>query len=80
MAWQVQEAKQKFSELVQRAIDEGPQTVTRRGQDVVVVVAADEYRRLSGNRPDFKEFLLSGPDLGALDLERSSELPREIEL
>lgn len=80
MPWQVQEAKQKFSELVQRAIDEGPQTVTRRGQDVVVVVAADEYRRLTGSRPDFKEFLLSGPDLSALDLERSSDLPREIEL
>jgi prevent-host-death family protein len=80
MPWQVQEAKQKFSELVQRAIDEGPQTVTRRGQDVVVVVAASEFRRLTGGKPDFKEFLLSGPDLSALDLERSSDLPRKIEL
>src|SRR5262249_42477444 len=70
MPWQVQEAKQRFSELVRRAIDEGPQAVTRHGATVVVVVSADEYERLAGNKPDFKEYLLSGPDLSALDLER----------
>ena len=80
MAWQVQEAKQRFSELVRRAIEEGPQAVTRRGQEVVVVLAATEFRRLIGNKPDFKEFLLSGLDLSALDLERTSDLPREVEL
>jgi prevent-host-death family protein len=82
MPWQVQEAKQKFSELVQRALDEGPQVVTRRGQEVVIVVAAEEYRRLTASVPDFKEFLLSGPDLSALDLERArgGDLPRDIEL
>ena len=37
MQWQLQEAKAKFSELVQKAIDEGPQTVTRHGKDAVVV-------------------------------------------
>ena len=79
MNWQVQEAKQRFSELIRRARVEGPQVVTRHGEEVVVVVAADEYRRLTGNKPDFKTFLLSGPDLSALDLERSCELPREIE-
>src|SRR5579883_2137590 len=50
MQWQVQEAKQRFSQLVQRAIDEGPQVVTRHGRDVVVVVAADEFRRLTSNK------------------------------
>ena len=43
MAWQLQEAKAKFSELVQKAIDEGPQTVTRRGKEAVVVLSAKSY-------------------------------------
>jgi prevent-host-death family protein len=80
MAWQVQEAKQRFSELVRRALEEGPQTVTRHGQEAVVVVSAKEFRRLAGNMPDFKQFLLTGPDLGVLDLERPRELPRDVEL
>lgn len=78
MAWQLQEAKQKFSRLVQQALDEGPQVVTRHGEEVVIVLSAEEYRRLTGDKPDFKDFLLSGPDLSELDLERARELPREI--
>ena len=80
MVWQLQDAKQKFSQLVQRALDEGPQVVTRHGEAVVVVVAADEYRRLAGGTADLRDFLLSGPDLSALDLERSTERAREIDL
>ena len=80
VVWQLQEAKQKFSQLVQRALDEGPQVVTRHGEVVVVVVAVDEYRRLAGGKPDLKDFLQSGPDLSALDLERSRERARGIEL
>lgn len=80
MTWQLQEAKQKFSQLVRRAIEEGPQVVTRHGEEVVIILAADEYRRLTGQLPDFKEFLLSAPDLSILELERSKELPREVEL
>lgn len=80
MSWQLQEAKQKFSELVRRAQEDGPQTVTRHGEEVVVVVPAEEYRRLSGKKQDFKEFLMSGPDLSILDLERSRDLPREVDI
>lgn len=80
MAWQLQEAKQGFSRLVRRALEEGPQVVTRHGEDVVVVVSAAEFQRLAGGRPDFKEYLLSGPDLSALDLERPADLPRDVEL
>jgi prevent-host-death family protein len=79
MSWQLQEAKQKFSELVRRTLDEGPQVVTRHGEEVVVVVPAEEYRRLSGQKPDFKEFLMSAPDLSLLDLERPREMPRDVE-
>ncbi|MBE1584990.1 type II toxin-antitoxin system Phd/YefM family antitoxin [Nonomuraea angiospora] len=68
--WQLQEAKQHFSEVVRKAHDEGPQIVTKHGKDVVVILDMEEYRQLKGKQPDFKEFLLSGPDLSTLDLTR----------
>lgn len=81
MAWQIQEAKQKFSEVVDRAIDEGPQTITRRGKEIAVIISIDEYRRLTGCKPSLAEFLLAegGPYFDDLNLERSKELPRIIE-
>jgi prevent-host-death family protein len=79
MAWQIQKAKAKFSELVQKAIDDGPQTVTRRGKDVVVVLSAEEYRSLRKGQIDFKEFLTLLP-LDGVDLERSQDLPRDLDL
>ncbi|MGN9842869.1 type II toxin-antitoxin system Phd/YefM family antitoxin [Nonomuraea sp. H19] len=79
--WQLQEAKQRFSEVVRRAHDEGPQIVTRHGQDVAVILDMEEYRQLKGKQPDFKEFLLSGPDLSVLDLARDqSAETRDIDL
>ncbi|MBI4321204.1 MAG: type II toxin-antitoxin system Phd/YefM family antitoxin [Chloroflexi bacterium] len=80
MPWQLQEAKQRFSELVRRAVHEGPQAVTRHGETVVVVVSAEEFRRLTGAKPDFAEFLLASPDLSLLDLDRAADLPREVDL
>lgn len=80
MDWQLQEAKQKFSEVVRRALAEGPQVVTRHGEEVVVVMGAEEYHALAKDKPDLRDFLLDGPDLGLLDLERRREMPRDIEL
>ena len=48
--WVLQDAKARFSELVRRVRSEGPQHVTVHGRDEVVVVAAEEYRRLQGDR------------------------------
>jgi prevent-host-death family protein len=48
--WLLQDAKARFSELVRRARSDGPQLVTVRGREEVVVVAADEFRRLQGGR------------------------------
>jgi prevent-host-death family protein len=62
MEWQLQTAKAKFSELVQKAIDKGPQTVTRRGKPAVVVLSAQEYERLRQRKPTLKEVLMSGPE------------------
>ncbi len=49
-AWRLQDAKAQFSELVRRAARDGPQHVTVHGRDAVVVVGADEFRRLKGER------------------------------
>lgn len=81
MSWQLQEAKQKFSELVRRTLEDGPQTVTRHGEEVVVVVPVEEWRRLSGEKMDFKEFLMSAPEgLELLEIERPrNDYPRDID-
>src|SRR5687767_13067611 len=48
--WQLQDAKARFSEVVRRAKEEGPQHVTVHGREEVVIVGADDFRRLSGER------------------------------
>jgi prevent-host-death family protein len=80
VTWQVQEAKQRFSELVERAVSEGPQIVTKHGRPTVAVVEIEEFRRLVRKPLDFKEFLLSIPKGDPLEIERSQDLAREIEL
>jgi prevent-host-death family protein len=80
--WQLQEAKNRLSEVVKKASNEGPQVITLRGDDAVVVVAAEEYARLTGKPGgDLVEFLRKSP-LGAfvLDLTRSRDTGRRVEL
>jgi prevent-host-death family protein len=78
MAWQLQEAKAKFSQLVQKAVDEGPQTVTRHGKDAVVVLSFEDYRKLCECKPGLKEVLMSGPE-GDLKLPPRTVQEREID-
>lgn len=80
MPWQLQEAKQKFSEMIRRAMTEGPQTVTRHGDEVVVVLAVDTYRRLLGDIPEFKTYLASAPNMDELELSRDRAPARIVEL
>ena len=77
--WQLQDAKQQFSRVVERARTEGPQLVTRNGKEVAIVLDVEEYRRLSSHGGDFKRFLLEGPRF-EFDVERAKDVPREIEL
>jgi prevent-host-death family protein len=76
MVWQLQAAKQRFSELVERARRDGPQLVTKHGRDAVVVVSVEEYRDLTSDRGDFVEFLRSAPDFDLLELGRAQERGR----
>jgi prevent-host-death family protein len=80
MRWQLQEAKQRFSELVRHARTDGPQVVTKHGEEVAVVVSIEEYRRLAEELPSFKEFLLAAPDLDTLEIDRSRARARVVEL
>ena len=58
--WPVQDAKSRFSELLETALSEGPQIVTKRGVETAVVLPIEEWRRLERlTRPDLKELLLS---------------------
>jgi prevent-host-death family protein len=76
----VQAAKQRFSELVERARREGPQVVTKHGREAVVVVSAEEYRHLKGSRDNLVEFLRAAPDFDLLDLRRASDRGRQLAL
>ena len=77
--WQLQEAKSRFSELVDCTLAEGPQLVTRRGEEAVVVIAAPEYRRLLGG-PSLLAVLNGAPRGEALDIARSAEAVRALDL
>jgi prevent-host-death family protein len=58
--WPVQDAKARFSELLEASLNEGPQIVTRRGVETAVLVPFEEWRRLqSSARPTLKELLLA---------------------
>lgn len=76
MRWQVQDAKQRFSELLRTAHADGPQVVTRHGEEIAVVIDIADYRHLKGDIADFKDYLRSGPDFDDLDLTRTAERPR----
>jgi antitoxin Phd len=79
--WSVQDAKNRFSEVVEAARRK-PQTVTKHGKPAVVIVAADEYDRLRKlqhlEAPSFAEMLLAMPQ-GDVEFERLKAKPRDVE-
>ena len=79
--WQLQEAKNKLSEVVERALEGEPQIITRRGEEVAVVVSAEEYRRLTRPQQSLVEFLRASPLAGVdLDLARDQSPGRDVDL
>lgn len=78
--WKLQDAKARFSKIVEDALKIGPQFVTRRGQKAVVVMSTEEYENLISNKPSFKEFLLSCPKMdNDFEFERQKDYPRSLE-
>ncbi len=79
--WQLQEAKSRFSEVVDAAINQGPQYVTRRGKEVVVLLSVQEYQTMAANKPNFNDFLLACPGVDeGLDVARQQDYPRDVAL
>ena len=80
MTWHLADAKNRFSELVNRALAGTPQIVQRR-RDAVVVIGRKDYEKLTGRRPSFKQFLLGkGPSFEGLDLRRDPSPMRKVNL
>ncbi|OGH56572.1 MAG: prevent-host-death protein [Candidatus Lindowbacteria bacterium RIFCSPLOWO2_12_FULL_62_27] len=80
-AWQIQEAKNKLSEVVDRAMAEGPQTITRRGRNAAVVLSASDFKKLKTGRTGLAEFFRRSPLVGEdLDFGRSRDAGRAVKL
>ena len=79
--WQLQEAKNRLSEVVRKARNEGPQVITLHGADAAVVVSAKDYRRISRPKGKLVDFFRSSPLVGVkLVLTRSKDTGRAVEL
>ncbi len=78
--WQIQEAEERFSSVVDEALKDGPQVITRGGVETVVVIGVDEYRKLTKPNNSFVEFFRNSPLCGVeLDIERSKDTGRDVE-
>lgn len=81
MKWTVAKAKAKLSEVIQRAEREGPQMITRHGEQAVVVVSTEEWQRKTRRKGNLAEFFANSPLRGVeVDLRRRKDRPRESQL
>jgi antitoxin Phd len=79
--WQLQEAKARLSELVQLALRKGPQGISVRGKEEVIIISKKQYEKVMGVKPDFLTFLSHSPLQGLLlHTERDPSPSREIDL
>jgi len=85
-SWKLEDAKNRFSEVVRLALADQPQRVTRNGRDAVVVISATEYDRLAAPPQNLFEFLQASPLAKAIaedgvdfEIERSTDVPRDID-
>jgi antitoxin Phd len=79
--WQLQDAKNRFSEVVQKALEHGPQLITRRGIKTVVIMSVENYQQLTKPKMDIVDFLSKSPLKGIeIDLSRDKDIGREIYL
>jgi len=80
-SWSVAEAKAKFSEIIERAMSEGPQTITRNGRTAAVVVGAEEWQRKTTRVGNLAEFFAQSPlRVSGLKIRRFKQRPRKIRL
>ena len=79
--WTLAEAKGKFSQVINRAISSGPQSITRNGHLAAVIVSAEEWERKTRRAGNLAEFFAASPLRdSALQLDRAQDAPRDLEL
>ena len=79
--WQLQEAKARFSELVNEVVEDGYHTVTRNGHPIVVVISVEEFEKMKKPMNTLGEFFSESPfSAFDLDIERDKGMGREVEL
>jgi prevent-host-death family protein len=78
--WQIQEAKSHFSAVIDCAIAQGAQLVTRRGQNVAIILSVKDYEQMSGNKSNLMNVLMNAPKGDVLTIERANEGVRDIVL
>jgi len=86
--WQIQEAKQRFSEMIRAVASQGPQVITRHGEDIAVVIDVSEFHRLTRAAVNLTDVLLGGPKVddsiidvfAEIEAERKTDLERPIDL
>lgn len=79
--WSVASAKARFSEMIEKAKTDGPQTVTRNGRPTAVLVSVEEWERKTARKGTLGEFFLNSPLRGSgIDLTREDQPPRDIDL
>lgn len=81
MNWQLQEAKNKLSKVVEEARKSGPQVITVRGKEAVVVLSIEEYSKLTRHKDTLLDFFQNSPLRGVdLDITRDQDMGRDVEL
>ncbi len=86
--WQIQEAKQRFSEMIRAVTSEGPQIITRHGEDIAIVIDISEFHRMTRSPVNLTDILLGGPKVddsivdvfAEIEAERKADLGRPIDL
>ena len=78
--WQIQKAKSHFSEVIDQAMTEGAQLVTRRGNEVAVILSVKEYEQITSKSNNLIATLLNAPKGAELEIVRSDEPIRELTL
>ncbi|HMU94906.1 MAG TPA: type II toxin-antitoxin system Phd/YefM family antitoxin [Anaerolineales bacterium] len=74
--WQIQDAKNKLSEVIARALQQGPQLITKHGEKTVVVISYIEYEKLRKSQGKISEFFSASP-LAGINLARDKSIPRK---
>ena len=73
MNWQLQDAKNKLSQVIDMVLSDGPQVITRRGKEVAVILPVKDYKQMKESKCDLVDFFRKSPLVGRLTYERNKD-------